>query len=485
MSDAFNTKNFKEICETCDRVLSKSIEIKEVVAIPYLHVLREHPFWVENYYPIFNYKNIKHPIKNRRNTILKKIFLFAKEIFTDSNFSLDDLKEDIDFVTLSHLTNIKQLTDENDEYFGALNLFLNDTRNMKTLTVLINHTDYSSREIKDKISKKFLTIVLPKSLGLLNECKLIFKQIFITQVHKRRIKPESFIEERIIDHSLSIRNALGALSALRIGKLMKLIIGKSRAKYFFTTFEGHSRERIVFLSAREANSNIKCFAYQHSIISQYQHAIKRSIGKFYDPDKIYTCGNSTFEMLKNKSINNNSTIDVLGSPKHLSLDKKVKSDIEFTFLFLPEGIYSEYKLFYKFFTECSNKYKNYKFIWRSHPLLNIQDMEFFADSDFEYENTHISNDKIKNDIINSDFAFYRASTAIIPASAAGVAPIYIKTDNQLDIDILFPVKHLSIHNPLDLESVLDSYKHSNNSKDTMKFCQKYFTPIDFSRLSIS
>jgi hypothetical protein len=58
-------------------------------------------------------------------------------------------------------------------------------------------------------------------------------------------------------------------------------------------------------------------------------------------------------------------------------------------------------------------------------------------------------------------------------------PIYLKTKGELGIDIMFGLKLNRILSVSDLQLSVQSSNLLINRKDTVKFCQDYFRPMDF------
>ena len=44
-----NENEYKSICNACDQVLLSSEAKLETIAIPWLHIIREHPVFIKNY----------------------------------------------------------------------------------------------------------------------------------------------------------------------------------------------------------------------------------------------------------------------------------------------------------------------------------------------------------------------------------------------------------------------------------------------------
>jgi len=475
-------QQYKNLCIACDKILEDASDNDEVVSIPMLHVLREHPQCLKLYNFIFNEdKNFKSKSIN----LLKKLLSLIKSTLFD--YKLDNIPFNLDkdlrkLIIVSHITNPNQCSNIDDEYFGSLHNDLLKFSNIKPIILLINQTSVSSKQLSKVLSKnKIDRIVIPKSSGLFNELRIFFR--LITSVY-RFTKSEKYkdpITSSILNVLSSPSTFLSGMSALRIGFFVEKIVKISDPEYIFTTYEGHSRERIIFSSARKANKDILCYAYQHSILNKYQHSLTRNIHKKYNPDHIFCCGNITNDILSRCNSLNEIETSILGSPKGLTVDiqsKTIDSNKNLSFLFLPEGMESEYQIFFKFILECAKAFPNSRFVWRSHPLLDLERLDFFKRQILP-SNITISKNTFDGDLKVSDIAIYRGTAAIIRAVMGNLIPIYLKTKGELGIDIMFELKLNRVLSVSDLKLSIQSSNLLINRKETVKFCQDYFRPMNY------
>jgi hypothetical protein len=56
-------KQYLELCDACNRLLVLPESSIEMVAIPWLHVIREHPIVLEKYVSLFSPKSIIEKLK--------------------------------------------------------------------------------------------------------------------------------------------------------------------------------------------------------------------------------------------------------------------------------------------------------------------------------------------------------------------------------------------------------------------------------------
>ena len=476
-------KFYRKICWACDEILKHSIKRKEVVAVPLLHVLREHPEWLKQY----NFLLSKgESVSTSKGVHFRtRILDFLSALLFDSG--MRTIRSQISnikgcFLIVSHLTNISQCSQSQDEYFGNLPKDVQTKSGVKSILVLINHTAYSSKEISRRlIDRKYKVVVLPKSLGLFNELRILFQVLRMTFFRFLRFNSNDEVLNAIRHAISSPRVFLTAVTPLRIGRFIEMIVKDTEAKFLMTTYEGHSRERIIFSSARKSQKNIKCFGYQHSIINKYQYALKRNIGNDFDPDCIFSCGDVTFKTLKNSPRLKGVRIANLGSHKSVRLDRnKGEVGANPVFLFLPEGMESEYRIFFNFLMACSEKFPDFLFIWRSHPILDLRSLDFFKDSEIP-ENFVISSADFDEDVDKSDYGIYRGSTAIIRGSMRGLRPIYLEDNNDLNIDILHSINAPSVSTPGELKDINLAFSRAR-ILEIEDFCSDYFSPYKIESL---
>ena len=167
-----NTSNYKKICDKLNQILMDENSSKVTYSIPWLHVLKNHNEVSLQYSHLFD----DNQLKNNKFFFFKKkqIEKLFKIIFSREKKTILDKKTNIDYIFISHLVNLEQLSYAHDYYFNDLPNFL--SKKNKVLVLFINHTNTSKNKIKFKgINENFLRIVLPNSLGFFNELKNIFQ----------------------------------------------------------------------------------------------------------------------------------------------------------------------------------------------------------------------------------------------------------------------------------------------------------------------
>tara|TARA_Y100001970_G_scaffold23488_1_gene27650 strand:+ start:31116 stop:32630 length:1515 start_codon:yes stop_codon:yes gene_type:complete len=483
---SINLKEYKLLCKACDKILLMKSSTKETYAIPFLHVIREHPFILKRYSNLFDKKNNFSLFYNRiKNLVLVKLFLLnslIKKNKFDDNLSITNKKIDILFV--SHLLNHSQIGSEKDFYFGNIP---NDLKKngYNSLISLINHSgrevDYLSEQWSSR--SKIPRIILSKSLDFLNEIKIIINvskeslRLFLfSKKQDSKLKKNLFIKSS--QECLSHRSIIN----LRISFQIKKIISKYNPKILIITHEGHSYERLIFFEARKYNKDIKCIGYQHAIIFKFQHAICRNLKQNYNPDVILTSGKIGYNKLIKINDLKKVSIRLLGSNK--STNKIIKNKINNKCLVIPEGILEECFLLFEFSIQCALKNPDSEFIWRLHPGIKFSSIKKKIDFDKLPNNITISNNNLNVDLKECTWALYRGTTTIIEGVYSGLRPIYLELPNEINIDPLIELKlwHESISNSISFKKII---KNSNSNKwskknwlKATKYCNNFFDPLN-------
>lgn len=481
---------YKNLCIASDKILDAASSIDEIVSIPILHVLREHPEFLKLYNFIFN--NDNNSESNNKTKNLFKVFSLIKSSLFDykiNNVPLNSFDDSKQMIIVSHITNINQCSNFDDEYFGGFHDDLFKFSNIKPIILLINHTNVSSTILSKELAKNHINrIVIPKSCGLINELKIFFRLVSSVHSFTKSAKFTDPIALSLIRNLSRPGTFLSGMTALRIGFFVEKFVKMANPKYIFTTFEGHASEKIIFSSARKVNKDILCFGYQHSILNKYQHSITRNIHQKYNPDHIFCCGKITKDILSELKSLNGTEISILGSPKAspiglsevlplTKLSNSLESSKNFTFLFLPEGFEAEYKVFFKFILECAKAFPSSSFVWRSHPLLDLQELELFKEKEIPL-NITISKNTFDEDLKGSDIAIYRGTAAIIRAVMGNLVPIYLQKKGEIGIDIMHSLKLNRVFSVSDLKHIIQSSNLLNNRDGATKFCKDYFRPME-------
>ena len=502
--DALNEEQYRELCEACDRVLLAPDSTIERLAIPWLHVIREHPVFLNNYVDLFEpAKGVKSIARQWWRVLRNKagwLWQLGRASRADGQlwFAPKELPGRIDVLIVSHLLSASHAGQADDFYFSELPNKL-VVQGYSVVIALINHSDQPGAALADKWKESTVPrVVLSASLGILEEVALY-----------RRLKNESFRLRKLekketagLSRKVLVQASQEALSGgsrrtLRMAQQIGALVAKLKPKAIAVTYEGHAWERVAFAAARSTVPEVRCIGYQHSSLFRLQHAIRRNLARGYNPDQILTAGTIGKEKLEQSPGLKGIPISVLGSNRgvkahaygvrpNLRLQILGHSDSR-ACLVLPEGIDSECHLLFEFSLECAQACPDIQFIWRLHPNVTFESLTIQNTKlrNLPY-NVVLSREDLEVDIARCCWALYRGTTAIIQVAGAGIRPIYLQVPGEMSVDPLYElgVWRTSVAKTDDLKRVIEADKTNPllDGESAFIFAEQYlgnfFTPLN-------
>jgi len=165
-------EEYKLLCSTCDSILLENHENMDHVAISWLHVIREHPVFLDKYECLFTKQGFVERLAGHARFISKNVLLTLRLIWHLIHFQRKEkaqFSNSIDIIFVSHLLSTSQLANEEDFYFGCIPNQLAQ-QGLSVLVVLINHTSLPDCHVSDQIkSLHGHSIILPKLLSSVSE----------------------------------------------------------------------------------------------------------------------------------------------------------------------------------------------------------------------------------------------------------------------------------------------------------------------------
>lgn len=485
-------EDYKKLCDTCDSILKEDSDSDSKIAISWLHILKSDPSWIEQYNNLFYRFNLKEKFRLVGLFVrfsLISLYRILKGLWTsDLKIDVSSNSLEIDFLFISHLINNDLINKQNDFYFGDIPDRLKNT-GLESLIVLINHTGIKNDLIpKDWLDGKIKRILLSKTISLLSEVQIYWKQLIeASKLYKS--KSIGKLHSRILMES-SI-NALSNSTAnnLRIKKQILDLLKIIKPKYIMITYEGHAWEKLVFSAVREINPSIVCIGYQHALV-QSPYAIYRSIGVKYDPDIIATSGSIDLINLHTK-ISIPSILKVnIGSAKKIQnkADFISKSSNILCCLVLADGEIKECTKLLLFSYKLAILHPDINFIFRLHPLMKKQEVLNVAPNlSFDLPNLLWSNSPLEEDYSNSSIALYRSSNAIFNSTSYNVVPVFFGHNRSNNIDPLFDISdsRLSIikHDEFDeIVNKINSDEYKKIIQIVNDYCNKKFSDLNIEPL---
>lgn len=493
-----NEEQYRQVCEACDRVLLAPGSTLECVAIPWLHVLNEHPANLSQYARLFE----RHDSGFRGiSSAAKGLLSVAKAFLKFAPFRRRQvLPPKVDVVIISHLLNPSQLGAAEDFYFGQLPEAL-VARGIATVVALRDHTGMRRRDAgRSWPATMAPRVLLPGALGGFDELRLNRR----LQKEAGRLKraascASAGFDVRVCEAAAEQAVGPSAMATLRLHVQVQEMVKSLRPTSIVVTYEGHAWERIVFAAARSVSPSIRCVGYHHAILFPRQHAISRALGRPYDPDIVCTAGHITREMLERTSGLGGTPLVTVGTHRQENLampfSQKVGARFAPACLVIPDGTIEECLLIFDFVLEAALILPAVTFIIRMHPVMPFSTV---MDRDERLrslpENIQISRETIDVDFERCRWALYRGSGAAIRAVAAGLRPFYFKQlGEMLSIDPLETMETWKrvVKTASDLKASVDFDLHC--SIETLEqewlpardFCHRYYTPADLEKFCAS
>lgn len=459
----------------------------ERVAIPWLHVLREHPIFLMQYEGLFEPRSLAGRFFDYWFRTAVQLALWCRlgwrVVRSSGKLWHGNLPKtgSFDVVFVSHLLKVSHLVAEDDFYFGTTPVDL-ARKGKSVLIVLINHTSAIGDELERSLGQSPIPrVVISSGLAPKDEFR-IWRRL---KVEANRLRHESNKECVVLRKAILRRAAMEATAnnsktSLRIARVISEVVLRCQAKTLVTTYEGHAWERVTYASVREAKPDVVCIAYLHAALFRLQHAAQRSLGEKYDPDFILTAGPVGLKQFQNSGSLRRIPSAILGSNRSIS---KVNPNRGAACLVLPEGLAEECKILFAFSLLCAEACPQIEFIWRLHPILTFKNLvRQFPILKTRPSNVKISTRTFEDDIARSTWALYRGSTAAITAVANGVMPIHLRQPGELTTDPLYEISsgHPSVENVQQFTIALGS---TNRDSTSVEYCRTYYSPLDSDALA--
>ena len=289
-----NAGQYLALCEACDRVLLAPDATIERVAVPWLHVIREHPVFLQNYTDEVHGSG---GAVTRSKRALRRQAIKWRQLWRAARsdglpwHTASALPESVDVLFVSHLLNAAQAGQAEDFYFGSLTDKLRE-RGQRAAIALLNHSGQPSHDLASRWHGDAAPrVVLSASLDLPRERALRHRLL----TESRRLEQlargaASALERRVWLRAAEEALSDSALATLRVSEQIGALVAKLGPSAIIATHEGHAWERVVFAAARHSRPGIRCIAYQHAALFKLQHAVRRNLHGHFNPDWIVAAG---------------------------------------------------------------------------------------------------------------------------------------------------------------------------------------------------
>jgi hypothetical protein len=481
MSVRWTEELYHELCAACDAVLQAPDATVETVAIPWLHVVREHPVFLRQYEHFF----AQAPTPAVRvPSIWDRTLHFASwhrswltAVLGRGTWWYGELPDAADVLFLSHLVDRRHAGSRADFYFGDMPERLRE-HGLSAVIALIDHTGGGGAEAAERWQGGAVPRVILSGALPVSEERAIRRRL---TAEARRLRGRAEIGGAGVPRGLwreASRQARsgGAVASLRIGEQVGRLVARLQPRALVTTFEGHAWERTAFAAARGASSGLRCLAYQHAAVFRLQHAIRRGIARDHDPDEILASGPSAAAQLASSC--GNMPIRILGSTRHGS-GRPAGAQPENACLILPEGLRSECRLMIHFALEAARMVPEFEFVLRLHPLIARQSLErgdrLLRDLP---PNVRWSEVSLSDEAARCRWTLYRGTTAVVEAVRAGSRPIYLEQPGEIPVDPLYQIAEArpKVSSADGLARLLRKAGAEQGDVSVGAYCDGYFAP---------
>lgn len=481
---------YDELCDACDALLNKDLSF-ERMANTCLHVIREHPIFLNVYRSLFVKSDgvfYFHLLRQLIWHIVVGSYKFIHAIYR--NFFLKDIlindKRSFDYLFISHFLNETFINHERDFYFFELPEKIAE-KGRSSLQLYINFTGQSTSSIQDIWkNKSIVSKALPRYLSLFQEVKirgLMLRESLLILA----VKTSSRFEKRVKLQASIASLSSATHSNYRLALLVQHYVKENDVKQIFTTYEGHPWERLIYAFAREINPTVKCIGYQHALVFRKQHAIRRKLNNNFEPDYILCSGEHGLRQFKEINYLPNNRLLLFGSnrtisvkPPTLATEAKKRN----VFLMLSEGDLVECIPLTKFVIKLANEFPNNHFIIRFHPITRVANViAECSELETPPNNIELSSLSFEEDLERAHFAIYRGSTTIIKAVEYGLFPLYYSRPNEITIDPLYDIQEEKINLKSTHEiAFLEEMTHQTLIEKQHKmidYVQQFFSPLNY------
>ena len=358
----------------------------------------------------------------------------------------------------------------------------------KTLVLLIDHNNFSSKNQERSIKKNYTNLILSSNLNIYNKIKFFLKSINIfLKIIKNIFYYHSSTEKTIMLNVLSTIFRNNTQLTFALSYQFEIILKKFQPKNIFFTYEGYAWEKSLVLLTKSKSKWTKTIGFQHSRIFPKLLSKTSEKLKEFEPNIILTSGSISNNLFQKFKIYSN--IIQIGKPDNnfepRQHKKNYKLSKNISVCVLPEGITDECYKILKFILDSSKICKDINFIIRFHPLTNFKNLYKKINLSQRFpKNIIFSELSLIDDLKRSDFAVYRGSASILNAIKNGLAPIYLQLENEIDISIVDSERywHLKVKHSNEFIYIIKNFSSNNNSdlkKDLLDYYNNYYSSFDY------
>lgn len=477
-------QQYADIAAACDRLLRAPDTSLARIAIPALHFLNEHPSSVAQYASLLSDDSSTRPFDALKTVVRALRGLTRSTVARRCSPPHDSA---IDAVIVSHLLKGEQLRHDDDFYFGDLQSRLR-RRGLTSLLVLINHLP-GATGAPDAQPSALRRMILPTTVAPATEMR-IWRQCLSASRSLRRQARDARDNYDVRLATLASRQALSAptLVNLRMHAGVANVCRTVNPKIVITTYEGTVAERLIWHAARNARRRPLCVGYQHAMVLQRAHAIRRPVaasGIDCDPDAILTLGEIPHEALAAGGGLRSVRFIAYGSHRRAVLpclpDPQQRPR---RCLVLPDASFDECAALFDFALTCARQSADMSFALRPHPMVDtISLLRRLPALQRLPSNAALSLDKpLEQEFAQARYCLYRGSSAAMHAVRAGIKPFYLARTGELPFDCLPELGDWreTVTSPEDflkLTRLADQCTDTAAASLAASICERYISPL--------
>jgi hypothetical protein len=478
-----NEQQFADIAAACDRLLRAPTTSLARLAVPALHFLNEHPSALAQYASLLA-ERTDGGFYNVPKAVIRAARGLARSLAAPRLAAHH--QGPIDVVIVSHLLEPDQLHQGNDFYFGALQSQLRD-QGVTSLLVLISHLTVA-RGDQDTQPFPSPRMILPETVSAATEVN-IWRQCTSAW---RALRREAAGARNCVDSRLAMLASRQALSAsvavnLRMHSGVANICQAVNPKIVITTYEGTVAERLIWHAARTARRRPLCVGYQHAMVLERAHAIRRPVaapGLDCDPDVILTLGAIPHATLAASAGLQSVRFIEYGSHRRATLPALPQpQNRPRQCLVLPDASDNECATLFDFALDCARQSPDISFALRPHPMVDTRSLLRRHPALQKLPaNVSLSVDKpLEQEFAQARYCLYRGSSAAMHAVRAGIKPYYLARPGELPFDCLFELADWreTVTSPEDLTNrirLAEPFTDAAASR-AANICERYVSPV--------
>jgi hypothetical protein len=475
-------QEYADLAAASDRLLRSRSTSLARLAIPALHLLNERPSSLAQYAPLL----ADRPDKGVSD--IPRAVIRAARGLTGSltRRRRSPPQGPVDVLIVSHLLKPDQLSRGDDFYFGALQRQLQE-QGATSLLVWISHLQ-KARSARIPPPSAFPRRVLPGTVSAATELNIWRQCAQARRALHRESSPHS-VDGRLA--LLASRQSLSASVAdnLRMHASLARICQAVSPNIVITTYEGTVAERLIWHAARTAKRPPLCVGYQHALVLQRAHAIRRPVaapGLDCDPDVVLALGEIPHAALATSPGLRSVRFIEYGSHRRAPLPPLPPPQYRpRKCLVLPDADAYECATLFNFALSCARRKSDIGFILRPHPMVDTQALLRRHPQLRDLpQNVSLSMDRpLEQEFAQARYCLYRGSSAALHAVRAGIKPYYLAQPGELPFDCLFNLAgwRETVTSPEDLTdrlSLADPFADSSAAAtEARSLCERYVAPV--------